>query len=215
MKTIKHVLLAIVMITGLGVIWSQPVAAIDNPCADKPEGSARNDCMNSEVFQTYCDGLSDAEKQTQRCPSTQSSSSSGNSSSSSSNSGSSSSNSSSGLDNCGKTFLTFQPWFNGLCRNGQIVGPQDPAFANGGLALYIWIIVLNILAILLQLVGYLSVGFIIWGGFSYILAQGDPGKISMATKTVINAVVGLVIAIFANVIVNTILFFIAPSGAKI
>ncbi|MCL2085351.1 pilin [Candidatus Saccharibacteria bacterium] len=108
--------------------------------------------------------------------------------------------------NCGKSFLTFQPWFNHLCVDGAIVSPNDV----GGLPTFIWIIVLNILAILLQLVGYLSVGFIIWGGFSYILAQGEPSKISASTRTVVNAVIGLIIAIFANVLINTIVHFIAP-----
>jgi hypothetical protein len=107
--------------------------------------------------------------------------------------------------------LTFQPWFNHICTGSgsstEIKSPVDV----GGLAPFIWIIVLNVLAILLQLVGYLSVGFIIWGGFKYILAQGEPSSLVAARQTVLNAVIGLVIAILANLLINTIFWFIMPS----
>jgi len=114
------------------------------------------------------------------------------------------------LGDCNKSFLTFRPWFNGLCIEGGegVVGTIASPNDVGGLPTFIWIIVLNILAILIQLVGYLSVGFIIWGGFQYILAQGEPDKLASAKKTITNAIIGLVLAIFSTVIINTIINFI-------
>jgi len=45
------------------------------------------------------------------------------------------------------------------------------------------------------------VGIVIWGGFTYMTSQGDPSTTAKAQKTVINGLVGLVIAILAATIV--------------
>jgi FtsH-binding integral membrane protein len=125
------------------------------------------------------------------------------------------------LGDCGKSFLTFKPWFNGLCDDANnTIAPPDTftTSTTNGLTVFVWVIVLNVIAILLQLIGYLSVGFIIWGGYSFILAQGEPSKLSTAQKTIINAIIGLIIAIFANVIINTVIHFLtkdALPGGKI
>ena len=68
---------------------------------------------------------------------------------------------------------------------------------------------------LIRLVGYLSVGFIIWGGFKYILAQGEPSGLVAAKKTIINAMIGLIIAILAYAIINTIMHFAVGQGATL
>ncbi len=109
---------------------------------------------------------------------------------------------------CGKSFLTFKPWFNGLCENGNIVAPD----AVGGLPTFVWIIVLNILAILFQLAGYITVGFLIYGGYQYVLARGSSSGLEKAKKTIQNAVIGLVIVIMATFAVNTVVNLLANSG---
>ena len=98
-------------------------------------------------------------------------------------------------------FLGFRPWYAGLdCPNGSVtLGTGDEIPGN------VWAIVLNILSSLLVAVGYLSVGFIIYGGYLYVLSQGSSDTMTKAKKTLTNAVIGLVIAILANAIVVTIL----------
>jgi len=61
---------------------------------------------------------------------------------------------------------------------------------------------LAIVDILLRIVGLVSVGFVIYGGFRYITSQGEPDATKKALATVVNALIGMAIAIFAVTIVS-------------
>lgn len=61
---------------------------------------------------------------------------------------------------------------------------------------------LAVVEILLRLAAIISVGFVIYGGYRYILSQGEPDAIKRAQGTILNAVIGLVITIFATAIVG-------------
>lgn len=50
----------------------------------------------------------------------------------------------------------------------------------------------------------LSVGYIFYGGFRFIFSGGDEGKIKQATGTIRHAILGLLITVFAVVIVQII-----------
>lgn len=102
---------------------------------------------------------------------------------------------------CNTTLLTFPAWYRGVVDDScNIKSPSD----SGGLPAFIWTIGLNIVEIMLQLVGYISVGFIIAGGFKYLTSTGSADDIAKAKKTILNAVIGLVISIFSVAIVNII-----------
>lgn len=102
--------------------------------------------------------------------------------------------------NCEKRFLTFPPWYRNLTRGDECL-LKSPANIDRdvtkGLTGYISIIVLNILEIMLQLVAYVSVGFIIWGGYMYLISAGSSDRISSGKKMVQNAIIGLVISLVA------------------
>jgi hypothetical protein len=106
---------------------------------------------------------------------------------------------------CDNSFLTFPPWYRGLTeiKNGQC-NIKAPAGNSNGLSKFIWTIVLNVIEIALQLVGYISVAFIIYGGFTYIVWAGASDRIANARKMILNAVAGLVISLFAVAVVNLI-----------
>ena len=90
--------------------------------------------------------------------------------------------------------FTFPKWYQGLsgtCANPQIRQLND-----------FWVIVLNFIEILLQVVAYVAAGFLAWGGFKYIKSEGDPGKISEAKMAIINAIIGLVIAMASVALVD-------------
>jgi len=76
---------------------------------------------------------------------------------------------------------------------------------SNGLSNFIWRIVLNVTEIGLQMVGYISVGFILYGGFQFLTSQGSSEGSVKARKTILNAVIGLVISIASIAIVNLIL----------
>ncbi len=102
---------------------------------------------------------------------------------------------------CSDTLLTFPAWFKGLTEaNCDLKNPADV----GGISNYIWAIALNIVDMILQLVGYIAVGFIIFGGYKYMLSAGAPDGMVKARKTITNAVVGLIISIFSVAIVKLI-----------
>ncbi len=68
----------------------------------------------------------------------------------------------------------------------------------------IQILIANLIQILLFIAGFVAVGFIIYGGFQYMLSSGEPGGIKKAKDTIVNAVIGLVLAILAFGIVKFI-----------
>lgn len=69
-------------------------------------------------------------------------------------------------------------------------------------------IALNVIQGALVLVAYVTIFFLIKGGFGYILSAGDSTHMASAKKTITNALIGLVIAVFAASIINAIAGFI-------
>jgi hypothetical protein len=65
-------------------------------------------------------------------------------------------------------------------------------------------IALAIFEILLRVAGLVGTIFVIYGGFQYLISTGEPDKAKNARTTIINALIGLLIAMFATVIVNVV-----------
>jgi hypothetical protein len=61
-----------------------------------------------------------------------------------------------------------------------------------------------IIYILLGVTGLIAVLFIIYGGFRYITSAGNDETAESAKKTIINAIIGLVVVILSYVIVTVI-----------
>lgn len=102
----------------------------------------------------------------------------------------------------GGNILTLKPWYNGLtCDNNSVVVPSDPE----GQKSMVWTIALNIVEDLLQIVGYLTIGMLIYGGFVYMISTGKPDKIAAGMKIIINSLVAMVIAISSVLFVNLII----------
>lgn len=103
---------------------------------------------------------------------------------------------------CNERLLTLPAWYKGvLDKNCQV---QSPGGDSGSLNKFIWTIVLNIIEMILQIVGYITVVFIIVGGYKYMTSAGSSDGMVKARKTITNAVVGLLLSIFSVVIVNVI-----------
>jgi hypothetical protein len=103
---------------------------------------------------------------------------------------------------CSERLLTFPAWYRGLLNSDcDVMAPTD---AKGGLTGFIWTIILNVTEFLIQLVAFVSIGFIITGGFKFMTSAGSPDGMAKARKTVTNAIIGLLISIFAVAIVNLV-----------
>ncbi len=105
---------------------------------------------------------------------------------------------------CGPAaFTLLPPWYKGLDKGcGQ--GIKSPKEYGRGLNGYIFKIALNIIEALLYVTGYVSLGFIIWGGFKFMLYGDNSSGVASARKTIQNAVIGLVLSIFSVAIVNVV-----------
>ncbi|MYB40351.1 hypothetical protein F4X86_03765 [Candidatus Saccharibacteria bacterium] len=66
------------------------------------------------------------------------------------------------------------------------------------------LIALNIMAILTHVAAFVAIGFVIFGGFQYVLSTGNADQATNARKTIINAGIGAVIVIMARVLVEVI-----------
>lgn len=110
-------------------------------------------------------------------------------------------------------FLGLPTWYkyldmavvNGHC---EVVGPMAEV-EEGAPSQIDWqkasgYVGLAVLEILLRVAAMIAVGFVIYGGFRYITSQGEPDSTKAARQTILNAVIGLVIALLATAIVSFI-----------
>ncbi len=59
----------------------------------------------------------------------------------------------------------------------------------------------------------LSLFFLIWGGFNWLMSEGDKQRVSSARQKVVWAIIGLLVVFFAFLIINAIYNFLLGSGA--
>ena len=99
--------------------------------------------------------------------------------------------------------LSLKPWYYGQTEgpNCTIKSPGDNPEAQRN---FIWGIAITIVEDLLQIVGYIAVGFIIYGGFVFMTSSGSPEKAAAGRRVIMNAVIGLVIAMAAVALVNLV-----------
>ena len=112
-----------------------------------------------------------------------------------------------------KAFFNFPTWYRGLgveaSSNGESCVVAQNLFKDKELAPIIFTIALNIIDIALRLAGLVAVGFVIWGGFHYTLAHGEPEQAKKAINIIRTALIGLVISMIATVVVS---FLVARLG---
>lgn len=109
-------------------------------------------------------------------------------------------------------FFGFPHWYKYLnVQQVNIGGSTSCQVINFAVPGDITLVVLAILDILLHISGMVAVGFIMYGAIQYITSQGEPDGIQKAQTTILNALIGMVIAIASTAIVG----FIGNSlGAK-
>lgn len=91
------------------------------------------------------------------------------------------------------SYTIFVPWYKYLdCDADGSLSTQNDEWSKT-----VPLVGMAVIELLTRLAGLIAVGFIIWGGIQYIISQGEPSGISGAKSTILNAVVGLVIALTA------------------
>lgn len=99
---------------------------------------------------------------------------------------------------CKSGFFGFPTWYQYLeldsnCHVADFTVPGD-----------LILVVLAFVDILLRLAGIVAVVFVIVGGAQYITSQGSPDATAKAQSTIINALIGLIVAVTAIVFVTFI-----------
>lgn len=105
---------------------------------------------------------------------------------------------------CVDSFLTFPAWYKGVQNPTTCEFQMKKTGGSNDFKATIIVIVLNAVNIILQLVGYVAAGMIIFGGYRYMRSLEDANMVAEAKKTIMNAVVGLAIAILSVAIVNLV-----------
>jgi len=98
-------------------------------------------------------------------------------------------------------FMGLRAWYDGIdavCEGRQ---PED----EDELRKVIFMVIINVMIMLFQVIGYVAIGFVIWGGYLYMLARGDSGKVASGKKTIMNALIGLVLCLSASTISGAII----------
>jgi len=106
---------------------------------------------------------------------------------------------------CGDaTFLGFPAWYKGLEFTDTTTCNIKMPDGQGAINTFVWTIALNVIGMALAAVGYIAVFFIMYGGFTFIVNSGNTDVSAKARQTILNAVIGLIIAISSIAIVNLI-----------
>ncbi len=71
------------------------------------------------------------------------------------------------------------------------------------------------LQVLITVTIALALVFLIWGGISWIMSEGDKAKLQAARNTVIFSIIGLIISLLSFVIVNIVGYFLLGPNVNI
>lgn len=102
---------------------------------------------------------------------------------------------------CDSRVLGIPPWYRGLTNSDCSIKSPDQV---GGLSAFVWRIVLNGVEMALALTAYVTVFFMLFGGFLYMTGGAIPSQLERARKTLINAVVGFIICMGSIALTNLI-----------
>lgn len=109
---------------------------------------------------------------------------------------------------CEGRVLGIPPWYRGLTGSSPECAIQGPDQLFSGdedaLSKFIWRIVLNVVEMAIVIVAYISIFFILYGGFLYLTGGAIPAQLEKARKSIFNAVIGLVIAMAAIALTNLV-----------
>lgn len=103
------------------------------------------------------------------------------------------------------SFFAFPTWYKYLKAGAAGGGPCSIMFKFPD---DIPLVALAMLDIVLRLAGIVAVFFVVIGAVSYVTSQGDSNAVAKARGTILNALIGLLIATFSIAIVSFI-------GAKV
>lgn len=102
--------------------------------------------------------------------------------------------------NCtSNTFFGIQGWYK------YLPGSCDKIDFNTYGIGSVWLVLAGLLDALLRIAAFMAIVFFIFGAFKMVTSQGSPEGIKSARGTMVNALIGLVIAIFSTWVIGFVL----------
>lgn len=109
---------------------------------------------------------------------------------------------------CDNRLMGIPPWYRGITVNEGTADEPDCIIEapdnSDGIGTFITKIALNVIEIGVVLAGYIAIGFILFGGFQFMTNGANPQVVEKARQTILNAVIGLAIALGAVAVLNLI-----------
>lgn len=82
--------------------------------------------------------------------------------------------------------------FSGLCLDASNLGKVIGSFITFGFVI----------------VGLVALAFLVWGGFKWLVSEGDKNAVEGARNHIVNALIGLIVIFLSYLVVNILLAFI-------
>ncbi len=102
----------------------------------------------------------------------------------------------------GRGFFSFPTWYQYLELVHDPLGRCELApMTTQEFIRSLPLIGMALIEIALRIAALAAIGYIVYGGIQFVVAQGEPDKLKKARQTIINALIGLVIAIISTGIV--------------
>lgn len=111
---------------------------------------------------------------------------------------------------CDQSIFGIPPWYHGMMNSGSSGCEFTPiTYSDGGKDKTDFVktgakVISNVIQAGLVIVAYVTIGFLIRGGFGYLTSTGSPDGMAVAKKTITNALIGMIISLLAASIVNAI-----------
>lgn len=107
-------------------------------------------------------------------------------------------------DGCSTSFFGIPAWYRNLTTSDCEIRSISESGEAGSVSIstFIWTIVLNLADGLFRIAGVVATGFIVFAGLKYMVSQGNASAIAGAKTTLLNAIIGLIIAVLAISITN-------------
>jgi len=102
------------------------------------------------------------------------------------------------------TFFGLPTWYKYLVASGKMADDPDTGRCefvslNGGFQVQdLGLIGLALVDIALRIAAIVAVGYVVYGGILFVTAQGESEKTKHARQTIINSLIGLVIALIST-----------------
>lgn len=102
---------------------------------------------------------------------------------------------------CDGRILGIPPWYRGLTE-GDDCHIKAPGSGQNGMTKFITKLALNIIEMVMVVTAYIASFFILYGGYMFVANNGTSSVVERATRTILNAVIGLLISLAAVGLVN-------------